>query len=137
VTPQSLPAQYIQKSHVGALDVSYDITSRWSLGGKYAYRLGQVSLDREARQFFDNRAHLYIVRTDLTFGEHWEGLLEGRMLDMTDLNEQRSGALVAMYRYVGDNVKLGLGYNFTDFSEDLTDLSFKHEGAFLNIVGAM
>jgi hypothetical protein len=59
------------------------------------------------------------------------------MLDMIDLNEQRSGALVAMYRHVGDHVKVGLGYNFTDFSEDLTDLSFRHEGAFFNIVGAM
>jgi flagellar motor protein MotB len=136
VTPQHLPAQYIQKSHVGSLDVTYDLTGHWSLGGKYAYRLGQVSLDREARQFFDNRAQLYIVRTDLTVGQ-WEGLLEARMLDMPDLNEQRSGALVAMYRYVGDHVKVGLGYNFTDFSEDLTDLSFKHEGAFFNIVGAM
>ena len=76
------------------------------------------------------------MRTDLTFGD-WEGLLEGRMLDMTDLNEQRSGALVAMYRYVGNHVKVGLGYNFTDFSEDLTDLSFKHEGAFFNIIGAL
>jgi len=137
VTPQHLPAQYIQKSHVGALDLTYDITERVSLGGKYAYRLGQVSLDRENPQFFDNRASLYIARTDVTFGQHWEGLIEGRMLDMIDLNEQRSGALVAMYRHVGDHVKVGLGYNFTDFSEDLTDLSFKHEGVFLNIVGAM
>ncbi|MBB6092374.1 flagellar motor protein MotB [Povalibacter uvarum] len=136
VTPQHLPAQFIQKSHVGALDVTYDITDRWSLGGKYAYRLGQVSLDREDRQFFDNRAHLYIVRTDLTFGL-WEGLIEGRMLDMTDLNEQRSGALAAVYRQLGDHVKVGIGYNFTDFSDDLTDLSFRHEGAFLNIIGAM
>jgi hypothetical protein len=137
VTPQHLPAQFIQKSHIGALDLTFDLTDRWSIGGKYAYRLGQVSLDRESRQFFDNRAHLYIVRTDLAFGQHWEGLLEGRMLDMTDLNEQRRGALVALYRQVGGNVKVGLGYNFTDFSEDLTDLSFKHEGAFFNIVGAL
>jgi hypothetical protein len=136
-TPQQLAAQFIQKSHIGALDVTYDVTQRWSLGGKYAYRLGQLSLDRESRQFFDNRAHLYIVRTDLTFAGQWEGLLEGRMLEMTDLNEQRSGALVAVYRYFGDHVKAGIGYNFTDFSEDLTDLSFKHEGAFFNIVGAM
>ena len=50
------------------------------------------------------------------------------MLDMTDLNEQRSGALVAMYRYVGKHVKIGAGYNFTDFSEDLTDLSFQQRG---------
>jgi flagellar motor protein MotB len=137
VTPQNLSAQFIQKSHIGALDLTYDVTDRWSVGGKYAYRLGQVSLDREAREFFDNRAQLYIVRTDVTFGGNWEGLVEGRMLDMPDLNEQRSGALVAMYRYVGNHVKVGVGYNFTDFSEDLTDLSFKHEGAFFNIVGAM
>jgi hypothetical protein len=96
-----------------------------------------VSLDREARQFFDNRAHLYILRTDLQFGRHWEGLIEGRMLDMADLNEQRSGALLSVYRYVGKHVKVGLGYNFTDFSEDLTDLSFKHQGAFINMIGAM
>lgn len=137
VTPQYVAAQFIQKSHIGALDLTYDLTQRWSVGGKYAYRLGQVSLDRESPEFFDNCAQLYILRTDLTFARHWEGLIEGRMLDMTDLNEQRSGALVALYRYVGNHVKVGVGYNFTDFSEDLTDLSFEHQGAFFNIVGAM
>lgn len=137
VTAQNTAAQFIQKSHVAALDLTYDVTDRWSLGGKYAYRLGQVSLDREAQQFFDNRAHLYILRTDLQLGQHWEGLLEGRMLDMTDLNEQRSGALFAIYRYMGKHVKVGVGYNFTEFSEDLTDLSFTHQGAFLNMLGSM
>lgn len=137
VTPQNTMAQFIQKSHIAALDLTYDLTDSWSVGGKYAYRLGQLSLDREAPQFFDNRAQLYILRTDLRFAGGWEGLLEGRMLDMTDLNEQRSGALVALYRYVGKHVKVGLGYNFTDFSEDLTDLSFRQEGAFINMIGSM
>lgn len=137
VTPQNTMAQFVQKSHVAALDLTYDLTERWSVGGKYAYRLGQLSLDRENEQFFDNRAQLYILRTDLQFADDWEGLLEGRMLDMTDLNEQRSGALVAMYRYFGKHVKAGLGYNFTDFSEDLTDLSFRHEGAFINLIGSL
>jgi hypothetical protein len=137
VTPTNTLAQFIQKSHIAALDLTYDLTDRWSLGGKYAYRLGQVSLDREAQQFFDNTAQLYILRTDLQFGRRWEGLVEGRMLDMTDLNEQRSGALVALYRYVGKHFKVGVGYNFTEFSEDLTDLSFDHQGAFINMIGAM
>jgi lipopolysaccharide assembly outer membrane protein LptD (OstA) len=137
VTPQYVAAQFIQKSHIGALDVTYDLTERWSVGGKYAYRLGQVSLDRESPEFFDNCAQLYIVRTDLTFARDWEGLIEARVLEMTDLNEQRSGALVALYRNVGNHVKVGVGYNFTDFSEDLTDLSFEHQGAFFNIVGAL
>jgi flagellar motor protein MotB len=136
VTPTNSLAQFVQKSHVAALDLTYDLTDRWSIGGKYAYRLGQLSLDRENPQFFDNSAQLYILRTDLKFGE-WEGLLEGRMLDMTDLNEQRSGALVAAYRYFGKHFKVGAGYNFTDFSEDLTDLSFRSEGVFINMIGSM
>ncbi len=136
VTPTNSMAQFVQKSHVAALDLNYDLTDAWSIGGKYAYRLGQVSLDREQPQFFDNRAQLYILRTDLKIGG-WEGLLEGRMLDMLDLNEQRSGALVAVYRYVGKHFKVGAGYNFTDFSEDLTDLSFRSEGVFINMIGSM
>src|SRR5262249_27108909 len=40
-------AQFLQKSHVAALDLMYDVTENWSVGGKYAYRLGQVSVDRE------------------------------------------------------------------------------------------
>jgi hypothetical protein len=80
---------------------------------------------------------LYIVRTDVKFFGEYEGLLEGRLLDMTDLNEQRSGALMAVYRYFGKHVKAGVDYNFTDFSEDLTDLSFRHEGVFINLIGTM
>ena len=137
LTLQNTPALFVQKSHVGALDVMYDLTSQWSVGGKYAYRLGQVSLDREDRQFFDNNAHLYVLRTDWRLGEGWETVLEGRMLDMPDLDERRSGALVAIYKYLGRHFKLGAGYNFTDFSDDLTDLSFTHRGVFINFVGVL
>ncbi len=137
VTLQNTAAQFIQKSHVAALDVSYDITASWTIGGKYAYRLGQVSLDRESPEFFDNSAHLYILRVDCRFFDQWEGLAETRLLDLPDLNEQRSGALVAVYRYLGDHFKVGVGYNFTDFSEDLTDLSYDHQGVFINLIGTM
>jgi len=117
--------------------LTYDLTTRWSIGGKYAYRLGQASLDRENQQFFDNNAHLYIARADYRFGHNWEGLLEGRLLSLPDINERRSGALVAGYRYLGEHMKLGVGYNFTDFSDDLTDLSYNQQGVFINVVGAM
>jgi hypothetical protein len=59
------------------------------------------------------------------------------MLDLPDLDDRRSGALVTLYRYLGDHLKVGLGYNFTDFSDDLTDLSYDQHGVFLNLVGSM
>jgi flagellar motor protein MotB len=137
VGQQDVAAEFIQKSHVAALDLTYDLTSQWSVGGKYAYRLGEVSLDREAEQFFDNTAHLVVLRTDWRFLKGWESLAEVRSLELPDVGELRSGALVAVYRYLGEHLKLGVGYNFTDFSDDLTDLSYDHQGAFLNVVGSM
>jgi len=137
VTPQDTAAQFIQKSHIASIDVSYDLTRQWTVGGKYAYRMGEASLERVNPQFFDNTAELYIVRVDWHFRQEWEGMIEGRALEMPDLNQTRSGALVALYRHLGKHVKAGLGYNFTNFSEDLTDMSFKSHGIFMNVVGAM
>jgi flagellar motor protein MotB len=137
VTGQGVPAEFIQKSHVAAIDLSYDLSPRWTLGGKYAWRLGEASLEREDPEFFDNSAHLVLLRADWRFRDGWEGMVEARGLELPDLGERKSGALVAVYRYVGRNFKVGAGYNFTDFSEDLTDLSYEHQGAFLNVIGAM
>jgi outer membrane protein OmpA-like peptidoglycan-associated protein len=135
VTLQNTTAEFIQKSHIAAVDLTFDITSDWSIGGKYAYRLGQVSLDREQRQFFDNAAQLMVFRGDWRFRQGWESLAEVRMLGLPDANQRRRGALAAIYRYLGENLKVGVGYNFTDFSDDLTDLSYDHRGVFVNIVG--
>ena len=137
VTPQGEAAQFLQKSHIGSVDLTYDLTENFSIGAKYAYRIGLLSLEREQPQFFENKAQLMIVRVDWRLGEHWEGLAEGRMLDLLDLDEQRTGALVGIYRYLGKHIKAGVGYNFTDFSEDLTDLSFNHQGVFINVIGSM
>jgi lipopolysaccharide assembly outer membrane protein LptD (OstA) len=137
VTLQNTAAEFIQKSHVASIDATYDLTSSWSIGGKYGYRMGQVSLDREDPTFFDNSAHLAVLRADWRFQQGWESLMELRVLDMSDLDQRRSGALLGVYRYIGKHLKVGAGYNFTDFSDDLTDLSYDHQGAFVNIVGAM
>jgi uncharacterized repeat protein (TIGR01451 family) len=128
-------SQFIQKSHIASIDLTYDLTRNWTIGGKYAYRLSQVSLDRDNTNFFDNDAHLYILRADWRFHTKWEGVLEGRMLDLPDQDERRAGSLVTLYRYFGEHFKAGIGYNFTDFSEDLTDLSYDHHGVFFNVLG--
>jgi hypothetical protein len=93
-----------------------------------------VSLDRELRNFVDSAAQLVVLRADWRFRRGWESLTEVRMLGLPDVNQNRRGALAAVYRYIGENMKLGGGYNFTDFSDDLTDLGFDHQGAFVNFV---
>ena len=56
------------------------------------------------------------------------------MLSVEQAQDTRGGALVAVYRALSDHIKLGAGWNFTDFSDDLTNLSYTHRGAFLNLV---
>jgi len=137
VGSQNVASEFIQKSHIAAMNVSYDITHNFTIGGKYAYRLGQISLDRDNPQFFDNNAHLYVIRGDYRFRKTWEVLLEARLLDMPDLSESRSGGLATVSRYFGKHMKVGVGFNFTDFSDDLTDLSYDHSGAFLSVTGTL
>jgi hypothetical protein len=137
VTATNTAADFIQKSHILSLDVIYDLTQRWTIGGKYAYRLGQISEDRVTQEFFDSRAHLYVLRVDWHFVHKWDALVEGRVLDLPDAKDKRSGALAAIYRQIGNNIKVGAGYNFTDFSDNLTDLSYTSRGIFINAIGEL
>ncbi|GMR17911.1 MAG: hypothetical protein BMS9Abin33_0306 [Gammaproteobacteria bacterium] len=130
-------ADFIQKSSILSLDVMYDITRRWTLGAKYGYRDGEVAYDRVNPVFFANRAQLYVLRADWHFVHKWDLLIEGRALQQPDISDSRSGSLVALYRQVNKYVKFGAGYNFTDFSDDLTDLDYDSKGWFINLIGKM
>lgn len=126
---------YIQRSHIAAIDLMYDLTPRWTIGGKYAYRLGQIALDRDNPEYFDSSAQLLVARVDWHFLHRWDALVEARLLDLADAQDQRKGALVALYRHFGNHIKAGAGYNFSDFSDDLTQLDYRHQGLFINVIG--
>jgi lipopolysaccharide assembly outer membrane protein LptD (OstA) len=130
-------AGMVQRSHIGSVDVMYDLTPRWTVGGKYAYRLGEVSQDRVNREFFTSRAHLYVLRADWQFLPRWDALMEGRRLDLPDAQDRLDGVLFAVYRQLGNHLKVGGGYNFSKFSDDLTNLDYRHQGLFINIIGKM
>src|SRR5437879_13547985 len=97
--------------------------------------MGQESLDRVNPSFFDNSAQLAVLRVDWRFLKEWDGLAEVRTLNLPDINQRRPGALAAIYRHISKNLKAGVGYNFTNFSDDMTDLKYNHKGVFVNLIG--
>jgi hypothetical protein len=125
----------IQRSHIGSVDVMYDLTPSWTVGGKVAYRYAQVAQNRENPEFFDSRAHLYVLRADWHFVHRWDGLIEMRRLDLPDAQDSRDGVLLGLYRHLGNHIKIGVGYNFSDFSDDLTQMDYKYQGLFINLIG--
>jgi len=124
-----------QKSEIFSVDAIYDLTEKLSIGGKYGYRSGEVALSRTSDDFIDSDAHLGVIRLDYHVIKKWDLLAEGRILSSNLSDSEKLGALVGVYRHVGDNAKIGLGYNFADFSDDLTDFSGDSGGVFVNLVG--
>jgi hypothetical protein len=124
-----------QRSHVLSADATYDINEWLSVGGKYGYRFGEQSATRKAADFVASAAHLGILRADIRVVKNWDLLLEGRVLHGVQARQTDYGFLAAGYRHFGDNLKVGLGYNFGHFSDDLTDLVQDDQGVFLNVIG--
>ena len=124
-----------QSSHVLSADASYDINRYFTIGGKYGVRIGEVETSRGSGDYIDNDAHLGIIRGDFHVIKQWDVLLEARMLYSSSANTTDYGALAGVYRHVGDNFKVGVGYNFGRFSDDLTDLVQDDQGVFFNLVG--
>lgn len=125
-----------QVSQVISTDISYDPAGWLTLGGKFAWRQGRVSIARASDKFVDSAASLIALRGDVRIARHWDVLVEGRQLSSSLLHDNRKGILVAAYRKLGSVVKVGLGYNFTDYSADLTDQSYTSRGLFVNLLAA-
>lgn len=122
-----------QRSHVVSVDASYDIDERWTLGGKFGYRLSETSID-EASPFVQNDAMLAAVSMRYHLVHNWDVLLEVRNFRTIQADTSETAALAAVYRHFGNNFKLGVGYNFGSFSDDLGDLTYDDEGVFLNLI---
>lgn len=127
-------ADYAQRSQVLSVDTIWDVKSWLSLGAKYGLRVGELKDRKAGGKWFSSRADLVVLRADWHFVREWDAVVEWRNLRVKEADDARSGALLAIYRHVGQNVKAGLGYNFTDYSDDLTDLSYRSKGWFINVL---
>ena len=124
-----------QTSQILSIDGTYDVTPKLALGGKFGWREGEVALSRGSDDFVDSEAYLGVARAEYHIIKRWEALAEARILRSKLADDEQYGALVGVYRHVGDNLKVGGGYSFSKFSDDLTDFDNESDGFFLNLVG--
>jgi hypothetical protein len=124
-----------QKSLVASLEGVYRLTPKFDLGAKLARRGGQVRLGRAEDAWIDSTATFYAARLSYELISKWDAMVEYRVLDVPESSSRRKGLLVGIDREIRRNFRLGVGYNFTDFSDNLTYLSYEFEGFFVNVVG--
>jgi predicted porin len=134
-SPSQATERPAQRSHVFSGEALYLLTPRFEAGGHYAHRLGEVRTSRESGDWVESHANLAAVRGRYHLVKQWDAMAEYRWLWVTEAEDMKQGALVGVYRHLGDHLKLGVGYNFTDFSDDLTDLGYDSKGWFVTAVG--
>ncbi len=123
-----------QKTQVVSLEGVYRIDQRWEIAAKVAQREGEVRMGRGAGPWFDSSTTFMAGQLRYDLLQSWHGLAEYRTLQVKD-GGTRQGWLVGLDRDVGKNFRVGAGYNFTDFSDKLTDFDYDHRGWYLNVVG--
>lgn len=124
-----------QKSRILSIDGTYDVVPKLTLGAKYGYRSAQLA-PRGARAYTANRAHLGVLRADWQMARNWDVLAELRMLYTEQTRVTETGALAVVYRQVGENAKLGLGYEWGRVSDEMADIDYDGRGIFLNVVAS-
>jgi len=126
---------YAQHSQVVDLDTTFQLTHWLAVGLKYALRTGDLKPTLTVGDWFADHTQLWIWRGDVTFVRSWDGLVELRRLDVRETDDVTYGVLVGVYRHVGQHLKIGVGYNFTDYSDNLADAGYRSHGFFLNTIG--
>ncbi|WP_425041624.1 hypothetical protein [Primorskyibacter sp. S187A] len=122
-----------QESHVLSLDADYDLNQQWTLGGKIGGRASNSAPDEDT-DLAQNDAWLGVLNARYHVTHKWDLLGEVRHLEAVQAEISETSFLGAAYRHVGNNFKVGVGYNFGTFSDDLTDLTYDDEGAFINLI---
>lgn len=127
-------AFYDQKSRIASLEGVFNPEPRWEVAAKLMVREGEVRFGRMEGQWADSNALFGAVQVRHALSNGWHSMAEYRLLDVKD-GGARQGFMVGVDRDISDHMRIGVGYNFTDFSDDLTDYDYDHRGVFINVTG--
>jgi len=122
-----------ERAHVFALDGIYDITPKWQVIEKFAYRVAEEKVP--GFDFAKTHTWLMVHRLNYKFDRDWTLGGEFRSLSQREAEDIKRGFLVEVARNIGEFAQLGVGYNFTDFDDELTDLNYKAQGPFVRLTG--
>lgn len=128
-------ADYDQNSQVLSFEGIYSPNQDWEFAGKAMGRIGEVRYGRLIGDWEQAGAVFLAGQARYAFAGAWNALAEYRFLAVKD-GGNLQGALLGLDYDINSNFRVGGGYNFTDFSDDLTDFDYDDNGWFVNFVGS-
>ncbi|MBL4831168.1 MAG: hypothetical protein JKY55_14950 [Aliivibrio sp.] len=127
-----------EESHIFETEGIYSWNAHIDLGAKLAYKQKDEVFNRESGAVVNVNNDIYLTGLsasyyvmkdwDLTGEYHWK---VDRAYDQLE-----HGALLSVNKHLTDNFKIGIGYNFSAFEDDLVhEDDYNARGVFVNLVG--
>ncbi|MBI3317409.1 MAG: hypothetical protein HYZ85_05365 [Candidatus Omnitrophica bacterium] len=124
-----------ETAHIWSVDFAYDLYKFLQVVEKLAYKRGIFSTAVSDEVGVSN--FLWAHRFNFHVTRKWDVALEYRALWQREIADSlRHGPLVEIDREFYDYVRLGVGYNFTDFDDDLRRANnYNSHGPFVRLTG--
>ena len=117
-----------------ALDITYDVTPKLAWTEKLAYRVKDTA--SEIYPTVTTHTSLMIHRLDYALPKAFGIGTEYRILEQEEAKDQRSGWLTEVTWEAKEHLRLGVGFNFTEFSDDLyQENDYEEQGWFIRVQG--
>ncbi len=136
MSPLNLGSTSVVTSRMDVLSVewAYQITKKLEWSEKQALRLKRERTDKYADT--ETQTQLSIHRLNYTLPWQLRLGAEYRTLRQKEANDKRSGWLSEITWETNSNLRLGVGYNFTDFSDnEFSANNYSTKGWFIRIQG--
>ncbi len=132
------------RRQIYALEGIYDLFRYLQLVAKAAYRRLKEKVGY--RDWTDSDTYLYIARGNFRISNSdtekpfmlrgWTVGLEYRILHNNQIEDSKKGWLIEMYKDIGNYLRFGIGYNFTDYDDDLRNAdNWDSKGWFVRVNG--
>lgn len=124
-----------ERAHILSIDFTYDLYKYLGLVEKLGYKRSQLNSNLTDEIVLHD--FLWVNRFNFHVTRKWDVALEYRALWQFDAAQTlKHGALTEIDRELYDYVRLGVGYNFTDFDDDLRKSSnINSHGPFVRLTG--
>jgi uncharacterized repeat protein (TIGR01451 family) len=105
--------------NIYAIEGAFDVCRYLQLVGKFAMR----DMDEKVgpRDWTASQTYLYIARLNFHVTNKWDIAGEYRTLANRQIEDSKSGWLIEIDREIIKYARLGVGYNFTDYDDDLAN----------------
>ena len=153
-TPGQIGTPGDERSHLLSTEGIFELSPRFQLKGKLAYREGRQRLRRGAGGWQDVSLGMIVAGFGYRFGDTGsddfahnpvELLTEYRTLIDRKADASSTGVLVGLYKHIDPrllnsrfigSLRFGVGYNFSGFDDDLRRGTYRSDGFFIDAMAA-